>query len=174
MQKGLTGYNCQMQFVAEISQGCGRSAWEFAKAVISAVLKIYVLLTAPLVGIAFVLSLLVGGEALTPLWFYLEESTSIYLQVLFWALIPSSLFALVSAVGYWCVAWCRYIPGAYSPHLRRARRYFLQTAVAWITAKQCGNPSPWDLRCRLRTATFLTPLPALAPLGLSTSTQLLE
>ena len=163
-----------MQCITEISQECSRSAWAMGKAVISGALRAYAILTGPLVAIAFLLSLLVGGEAWTPLWFYLEGSTPLCLQVVFWALIPSVLFALASAMGWSCVAWCRYIPEAYSPQIKRARRYSQQVAVAWVTAKLHRDPCPRGRRGRLRTSSLLASLPAMAHVGLSTSIQLLE
>ena len=163
-----------MQFVTDISQVCSSSAWALARAVISGVFRAYAILTGPLVAIAFLLSLLVGGEAWSPLWFYLEKSTPLYLQVLFWALMPSALFALASTMGYWCVARCRYIPGACSPRIKRASRYSYRVAVAWISAKLHTPPCPRGCRGRLKNSSLLTPLPAMAPLGLSTSIQLLE
>ena len=163
-----------MQFVKEISQVCGRSAWANARTVISAAFRVYAILTGPLVAIALLLSLLVGGEAWAPLWFYLEKSTPLYLQGLFWALMPSALFALASAMGYWCVARCRCIPEAYSPRIERARRYSYRVAVAWIAARLPTGACPRGHHGLLRTSPLLVPLPAMAPLGLSTSIQLLE
>ena len=124
-----------MQDVADISRASGRYARSLAKEFITSIVTSYAILTAPLVLIALVMSLPTGVEAWNPLWWYLEGSTPIVLQLAFWLMLLPCLLAIVTALGQWCQGWSKTRPRVCLWLIRRVRGTFW-----WVTSTIATSP----------------------------------
>ena len=117
--------NCtEMKRVGGMSGVPRFRAWLLGNGGMAFLLHALAFITSALVGIAFLVWLLVGPEALEPSWWSSDQPAHLFLQFMLWSMVPCSLIALVASSGRWCLSWWKTLWTSRPPRMYWARRLF--------------------------------------------------